>query len=325
MKFPNTMSIEMKYSPPEAFGTSKDYSRLTIRDHKAELLLNANTGRIRILSTPHLEPVHAVIEWPEQRFELKGDIFRYEASCKDEKELEEHLITFFYIFPAMLNVYFADPPTVLSTEGYIGKTSFRWEQVATQFIMNPVTPEEIEKNIQKAFLDLESLSRTNNRRLAAAARYFYTASRLIVAGNSDWEFMSEVILNLCKVLQILFGNSMDDVRKGLTKLCYAEDEREGDFIPLMILRNSIDVGHPLLKIFTQQQLDIFYIYLGHVENLFRDLFKRLFERIKDGSFKLNQIEDLEFNSDQRKTINRLIDTITNRINTSGIKRLLTEI
>lgn len=93
----------------------------------------------------------------------------------------------------------------------------------------------------------------------------------------------------------------------------------------MILRNSIDVGHPLLKIFTQQQLDIFYIYLGHVENLFRDLFKRLFERIKDGSFKLNQIEDLEFNSDQRKTINRLIDTITNRINTSGIKRLLTEI
>jgi hypothetical protein len=325
MKFPNKMVIEIKFSPPEAFGTSDRHSRLAIFGRAANMLLNGNTGRIRILSKPPLESIHATIDWPEQRFELKGDILRYESPCEDEKELEGHLITFVYVFPAMLNVYFADPPSILHTQGKVGETVFRWEQVDTQFTMNPVSPEDIERHVSEAFLNLEIMTGIENRRLAAALYYFYTVSRLIVSGNSDWEFMAEAILNLSKTLQILFGNQKDDIHKGLSKLGYTEDEIEGDFITIMVLRNDFDVGHPMINIFSREQLDILYLYLGNVENVFRDLFQRLLKKLKDGSFKLDQKEDINLDSKQKKKFNKLIDTMKKRLNRPEIKRLATKI
>ena len=61
------------------------------------------------------------------------------------------------------------------------------------------------------------LSRLNNRRIIAALKYYYTACRLSRVGNSPWEFMSEIILNFCKVLESLFPASRDTVREGLVK------------------------------------------------------------------------------------------------------------
>jgi hypothetical protein len=325
MKFPNKMVIKIQLSPPEAFGTSDRHSRLALIGRETNFLLNGNTGRIRILSKPPLEPIHAIIESPERRFELKGDVFQYESPCKDEKELEGHLIIFVHVFPAMLNIYFADPPTVLQTQGQVGETVFRWEQVDTQFIMNPVSPEDIVKNVSEAFHNLEIMGGAKNRRLAAALYYFYTVSRLIVTGNSDWEFMAEVILNLCKALQILFGNKRDDVRKDLSKLGYTKDEIEGDFIPIMILRDDFDVGHPMVNIFSRKQLDILYLYLGNVEKDFRELFKRLLVKLKDSSFQLDQKEDLKLDSKQQKEFDKLIDTMTKRLNKPEVKRFVTKI
>lgn len=101
-----------------------------------------------------------------------------------------------------------------------------------------------------------------------------TFDRLIVAGNSDWEFMAEIILNLCKVLQILFGNKRDDVRKGLSKIDYSEEEREGDIIPIMILRDNLDVGHTLIKIFTKRNVTEAGEYLKKIMSLREDHFRR---------------------------------------------------
>jgi hypothetical protein len=325
MKFPNKMVINIKFSPPEAFGTSDQHSRLALIGRDTNFLLNGNTGRIRILSKPPLKPIHAIIEWLDQRFELIGDEFQYESPCDDEKVLEGHLITFVHVFPAMLNIYFADPPTILHTQGHIGETVFRWEQVDTQFIMNPISPEDIEKNINEAFLNLEIIRGVKNRRFAAALYYFYTVSRLVVAGNSDWEFMAEIILNLCKALQILFGSSRDEVREGLLNLGYEKDQIEGDFIPIMILRDDFDVGHPMVNIFSRQQLDILYLYLGNVENIFRDLFKRLLLKLKDDSFSLDQKENLKLDSKQQKEFDKLIETMKKRLNRSEVKKLITEI
>lgn len=128
---------------------------------------------------------------------------------------------------------------MLSLAGKLGDVEFRWEYQKASYHFRPRTKVGLEKHILDSIKNIQFLQ----GRLSASVQYFQVASRLIVVGLSSWEFMAEAILNFSKVLQILFGEKMDDVRVGLSKLGYSDDEIEMDFIPLMVLRNTFDVGH----------------------------------------------------------------------------------
>lgn len=313
LEFPNQVEIEMKLGPPEAFGTSDGFSRLVIFGRKARLLWNSNTGRLQTRSEPPLEPLDVMVETPVQHLTLKGDVLRYKGPCQDSSELEGILSAFQYVLLPLLNVGFADPPVALYIRGRVGKTEFRWEHREAKGSFTPRTPEDIERHVADSFNRLALMQGTANRRLAAGLHYFYIASRLIVAGNSQWEFMAESVLNMSKVLEILFGGTMDSVRKQLSELDYTTEEIEDDFIPLMVLRNHFDVGHPRIAILKQKQLRILYQYLAESEDRFRDLFLRLFERIADDTFELHQPEDLHLDSDEQKKLDKLIETIKLRV------------
>jgi hypothetical protein len=313
LEFPNQVEIEMKLGPPEAFGTSDDFSRLVLFERKARLRWNANTGRVQYRPKPALEPLDVVIETPTQRLTLEGDILRYQDSCQDSSELEGILSAFQYILPPLLNIGFADPPVVLYTTGRVGNTKFSWEHEEAQGAFLTRTLEGIEQNVVDSFNRLSLMTGTTNRRLAAGLHYFYMASRLIVAGNSQWEFMSESVLNMSKALEVLFGASMDSVREKLSELGYTTEEIEGDFIPLMILRNHFDVGHPRIAILKKKQLRVLYRYLAESEDRFRNLFLCLFEKLTDGTFELQQQGDLRLDSDEQSKLDRLIETIEPRV------------
>lgn len=313
LEFPNQVEIEIKMGPPEAFGTSDGFSRLVLFEREVRLLWNANTGRIQSRPKPALEPLDVVIETPTQRLTVEGDILRYQDSCQDSSELEGILSALQYILPPLLNIGFADPPVALSARGQVGNTKFRWEHDESKGTFTTRTPEGIEQNVIDSFNRLALMSGTTNRRLAAGLHYFYIASRLIVAGNSQWEFMSESVLNMSKALEILFGGSRDSTREKLSELGYTTEEIEGDFIPLMILRNHFDVSHPRIAVLNQKQLRILYQYLAESENRFRVLFLRLFERLTDETFDLQQQDDLRLDTDEQSILDRLIETIRPRV------------
>jgi hypothetical protein len=106
---------------------------------------------------------------------------------------------------------------------------------------------------------------------------------------------------------------MESVRKQLSELGYTTEEIEGDFIPLMVLRNHFDVGHPRIAILKQRQLRILYQYLAESEDRFRELFLRLFKRLTDGTFELHQRDDLRLDSDEQKRLDGLIETMKSRV------------
>ena len=59
------------------------------------------------------------------------------------------------------------------------------------------------------------------------------------------EFLPEVVLNLAKVLEVLFppggdGRTRDAVRQNLSQLGFSELEIEADYIPAMALRNAAE-------------------------------------------------------------------------------------
>lgn len=312
LEFPNTLTVTAKLSPPVIFGAGNDYSRLVVHQSKAHLIWNANTGRVQSKSEPSLPPLDVTITGPETKFVLKGDLITYTLPCESLDQLIGCLNGLQFVFPAFLNLKFPEPPTVEYVKGKLGDVEFRWEHKGAIHSFSPQTSEILEKHVAEFFNILPFISGTQNRRLVAAIYYFYTSSRLLVSGHSQWEFMAECILNLCKTLEILFGREMDSIRDGLQTLGYESDEIEGDYIPLIILRNVLDVAHPRIAVFPQDSLSTLYVYLSNTENRFRKLLERVITAINEDKLQLPQDEELTLDESEKKKLGKLINTLRDR-------------
>lgn len=312
LEFPNTLVVTAKLSPPVIFGVGNDYSRLVVHQSKAHLIWNANTGRVQCKSEPPLSPLDVTVVGPDTKFILQGDTLTYTCPCESLDQLLGCLNGLLFVFPAFLNLKFPDPPTVENIKGKLGDIEFRWEHSRMVHSFTPQTSEILEEHVAEFTKILPLISGTKNRRLVAAIYYFYTSSRLLVSGHSQWEFMAECILNLCKALEILFGREMDSIRDGLKNLGYDSEEIEGDYIPLVILRNVLDVAHPRIAIFPQKSLSTLYVYLSNTETRFRKLLEKAITAINDGELELPHDEVLELDASEKKKLEKLVATLRDR-------------
>ena len=235
------------------------------------------------------------------------------SRCQDIKILDNLIIICHYILPIMLNLEFAEPPTVKYTRGRVGNTVFNWELGTMMGNFDVTTEENQEKRVAESFMRLRVISGIDNRRLAAALYHFYIARRLVESGNSPYEFLAEYVLNLDKVLRVLFGEVRDSIRSELKKFGYSDEDIEERFMPIMILRNEFDVGHVSLRIFKQNQLEVLYGYLEISELDFRDLLKRVFRKVENGEYTLQQDPDLTLKGEELRIMERLIVTIKRRL------------
>jgi len=315
-EFPNTLTLELHYGPGTNFGTDSSPGRALVKGSRTTITYNSNTGRVLSESDPPLEPLEVVIESPNTKFELKGNILRYSAPCATPEVLDGIINALHFALPTLLNLSIPEPPVVLHTKGWLGDAEFRWEHREVIAPFHTVTTESLEKRVVEAFNQMQLFASTKNRRFFAALHYYHKACRLIVSGISDWEFMSEAILNMCKTMEILFvesSDSRDDIRKGLKKLSYDEESIEGDFIPLLILRGFVDVAHPKVAIYKSEQLFVLYRFLAHCESIFRSLLEKVIERISDGTFCVPEVSDFRLSPQDQAGMDALIDKIANRL------------
>lgn len=311
--FPCKCRIEYHFSPRATFGCSSAASRLVVANRGATMKYDMPSGRIRSKSHPSFDPIDVIISAPDFKFSLKGTKLTIQFECKDLKQTKSVLEAYGRLFPAILNTYFADPPVVRKIVGKLGMVPFFYGHEKTEFVYMLQTPEMLEQHVVDSFEALKLFNLDKNRRLAAALFYFHTSSRLIVAGNSDWEFMAEAVLNMSKSLQILFGDKNDDIRKGLRQIGYKDEEIEGDFIPILILRAHFDVAHSRLSIFKSDQLKVLYSYLSKTESNFRKLFQDILELATKGDFQISQKNNFQMKSGDQKQFDRLIDTMRTRL------------
>lgn len=312
-KFPNDVEIEIYLQPTEQMGVGIKPSK-TIRTHSKSLAMyDANTGKTRFFSDPALEPVEAILTFPRLGLKMKGNILYANGKCHDYDELVDLTITLHYIVPMLLNLEFAEPPTVAYTRGKVGKVTFNWELVSSIGFVDSADMKLQEQRIVSSFSRLNMINGIKNRRLVAALHYFHVARRLMEAGCSPFEFLSEVVLNLCKILQILFGESFNEVRAELQKLGYPETEIEEAFIPMMILRNEFDVGHVSVRMVPPQQLDSLHKYLSFAERDFRDLLKTIIKKINDREYRLQQETDMSLTKDKQKKMDKLTNVFKSRV------------
>lgn len=310
IRLPNRVEIQAKLAPPTAFGTSNEPSRTCMQSRPGRMFFDANTGRAVIQSNPSLDPIEAVLIYNNISYQLIGDLLTLNMqSCNSKEELESLLLAAQYIIPILLNADFADPPVVEHVHGYVGDSKFRWEHRDWKGAFTVKTKEGIESYVVKSFERLQYFTGIQNRRLLAGLHYFHIACRLDSAGHSPWEFMAEIILNLCKSLQIIFGDTIDDVRSGLRKLGYKDRKIESVFIPIMALRHHFDVGHPMNSLLTEEQLNKFYKYLINIESDFRGMLLDVLVAVEDNNFPIKQNNHISIDSETRRRINKLMNSL----------------
>jgi hypothetical protein len=236
---------------------------------------------------------------------LEGNRVTIKERCEDYKKLTDLLESLYFGLPLLLAVEFADPPVVERVEGQIGSVPFRWELSDWRVELDITTQEQQEQRFAAAWSRFNILSASHRRRLIAALHYFHVACRVKREGKTPGEFLAEALLNFNKVLEVLYGPSRDQVRTSLAQLGYTAEEIERDFIPSMLLRNSIDVGHPMLALFTLRQLETLHRYADRAERAFRDFLQRLFQAIEAGCLDIPPYETDHVDPETQRTIETL--------------------
>lgn len=305
--FPNTVEVEIILEPTEMFGVGKELTKTFVPGHDLQAYLDPDTGKCGIVPDHLFDPIEAVVEWKNinQRLEMHGNKLIAQCKCNDRKDLVGFLTALYYIFPLLLTIEFVEPPVVKSIVGRVGEVPFRWEFAGYRFGFDSTSKEIQEQRVIDSFGNPSFTCDLDNRRLAAALSYFYTAKRLRDSGNSQYEFMAEVVLNYCKVLEVLFSGKKDKAKQGLSKLGYIDEDIEDNFITLFDLRNQFDVGHSSLTIYNQQQLTDLYEYLEDTEHIFRELLRTVMDKVKDGSYQLKRDSDFKPKNEKLKILDEI--------------------
>lgn len=308
---PNTVEIEISLEPSKMFGVSDYPDSVAPDDNFTKVIINMSTGKIS--STPALFPsveTSAELIGKDLQIDMNGNKLCVRRKCVDLQDLDDFFFMFHFMLPILFAVEFTEAPFVTSTKGRIDGASFSWLVSKPSGTFSVTNKERQEQIIIKSLQRLNFICESDNKRLAAALSYYYTAKRLMEAGNTPFEFMAEVVLNYYKVLEILFvysdDKSMDDVRKALPEFDYSKDEIEEKFIPIIILRNYFDVGHVTIQTFKQEQLDALHEIVDSSEHYFNELLKRVIDKVQNGSYNPKRDSDIKQDKNKMKKINDLV-------------------
>lgn len=311
--FPNTIRVEVQLGPPQVFGAAAGLSLLWVHGSANTVTYHGHTGRVDFEADPPLEPLSVSADSGNERIRLAGDRLRYERHCVDYDDLVSSLHALQFAIPALLNLTFPEPPVVLGIGGYIGDAGFQWIHERSTIELVPMTKDGLESDVRTALVRTGVATPIANRRLLAPLSYLHEASRLRAAGVTEWEFMPGCILALCKVLEVLFGNTRDAVRSGLAELGYSATEIEGDFIPLLLLRNHLDVAHARLAVIKHAQLNAVYAYLRRAERLVKDLVARVLAGVEGGTYTPLAPGTLELSTDEQRRLDGVVAAINDRL------------
>jgi hypothetical protein len=287
--FPLTGDVRFHLGPQQPFGVAAGGGRTTVKAVAAHALFNANNGAHFIEASIPLQPLDVTLQAPDRVVSLHGSVLTVSQSFDSLHAVSELTESIYFAVRMLLAVEFGDPPFVERVEGVLGGVAFRWELKHWNGRFVTTSQQRQEHLFARSWERLYLLSTPNGRRLLAALHYFHVAARLARVASVAGEFLPEVILNLSKVLEVLFppgggGKTRDAVRAGLVELGFTEEEIERDYIPAMALRNEVDVGHVDLSLFKPDHLELIHGYTERAETAFRQLLARVLDRVEGGAF-----------------------------------------
>lgn len=314
IEFPNYGEISFEFKPLQPFGMESGGGKTSVLKEETRIIFKANSGHCYVECFNPLQPLKVYFEESNQKIELDGNKLYFKTYFESLIELDTILQLMTYYFPILLNVEFIDPPYVETVTGKIGNVNFTWIINEVGFNFDLITQEIQENRVEYMIKNFDLINSKNNQRLTAALHYFHIGCRLARIGNTPWEFMSEIILNFSKILEVLFpanktSESREAIRISLKNLGYNETQIENNFIPAMCLRNNLDSGHATIASCNQKQRMILHKYTEFAESEFRKLLKSIIEKNLNKEYTIAEYKDKGIKKEAEKTISKIAENL----------------
>jgi hypothetical protein len=288
--FPAEVTIEVGLAPAASLGSSMPGRTHTAG--KLRLSWNASTDRYAVKSLSPLPPVQVVFDTEAARWVMHSERVKVTAKIADDDQLFEWLDKLSFGLAELLNLELEDATAVLGMSLRIGNALYKLEYAPNQLMSTVSTSSDIQaERVKSVFRRLDAPSVLDSRRLQAALHYFHVACRLLSLPESPWEFMPEAILNMNKVLEVLFSThrlsdrSNSEAYAELERLGLEKEKRE-ILISIMKLRNHLDVAHVDTWEISTDSLSGVYSFLYRTEVVMREMLQLLVQRMESGDFVL---------------------------------------
>jgi hypothetical protein len=321
--FPSPVQIRIPLRPKDLFGAS-DLTRpryaFVRGTGNAKVWFDANLGRSEAESSDHLPPFHVEgITTPSgMSVSMTGHELLVSASLRSFDQLPGLVnAAEFFVIP-MLTLHFgtfigADEVTVvLDSQVQLRAEVSRFQHFVT------ITDETHRRETFQAALAAVS-GRTAFDRFFYATLYYQQAKRLAsgLENNIPDLNASEILVNLAKAVEILFGGSREKIREGCRGAGLEEEEIEAHVIPIVLARNQLDGAHPVGTRVSQNFVDTLREFVGRAEHNVRSLLVRIHRRlVEDNAAFLAPLAEDSARVGERE---RLIETMRTYLAQDGLR------
>ncbi len=318
--FPNKVNVRIEFAPNPALGDQlPGLTCLAGSSHR--LTWDANTGRSLAESDPPLPRAKAIVALDGIAMRINGRSLRVEFECASRDQLLGILGALHFVAPISLSLEFLDPVIPVITSGRVGNVSFVWQIGQTAISVDNLGHPIRDSRCAGALERLPILCDPRNRRLLAACVYFEKAVRLLFVGAGPSEFAGEAIVNLAKVLEVLFPGpqSRNAVRAGLAEMGYESAIIERKFAPVLLLRSKLDAAHVRMATLQADERRKLQIYLENVTPEFRKLITGVIEAVAAGRLELARYQDDRSPGDEiAKILDGIAGLAVPRLSESGV-------
>lgn len=247
--WPAEVELTFRLKPGDLFGMPDARAPRSSLVGKTEFSIDFRTGKYGIIETGNLPPFRFEIKLDAGSLAINGNVAYLKASA----ESEAHLVSLMHWTSAALTEFLSVQLGIFtevdSLAGVVAgrKVDALYPAQSYSILLADLDAEFRDERVRCAFQG-PSEENPSYPRFLVSTRYFHHALRFIAPTEVNYVPYSahaEVLLNLAKAIEILFDTAKRDVlRKILPSHGYTTEQIESQILPILIVRNEIDVGHP---------------------------------------------------------------------------------
>lgn len=247
--WPAQIELAYRLRPGDLFGIPGAGTPRSTVTGETKFSIDGETGKLVVLETGTLPPFRFDGTFKDGSLTIVGNEAVLRATAASEQHLESLMNWASVLLTQFLTVQLGAFIDIESVKGTVAgrQVAALYPAESYSILLASVDTALREERIRSALLG-PSVDNPSYSRFVASTRYFHHAIRLIAPTEVNYvpyNAYAEVLLNLAKSIEILFSAPSRDVLRGrLRQLGYSNDQIESQIVPILLVRNEIDVGHP---------------------------------------------------------------------------------
>ena len=246
--WPADVELIFRLKPGDLFGVINTTVPRSSIVGETKFSLDGNSGKFMVLDTGLLPAMNFDALFQEGTLTIRGQEAVLKATVQSEAKLEILVNWISASLSQLLSVQLGSFVDIESLSGVVAgqNVSALFPAESYSLLLASVDISARHEKVQSALFS-PSIENPSYPRLIASTRYFHHALRIVAPQEVSYVpycVYAEVVLNLAKSIEILFGPSRDQLRARLGELGYSNTQVETQIVPIMVVRNDMDVGHP---------------------------------------------------------------------------------